>query len=274
MAKIDRLGWAAGLCFQSYGVRVGIRVNQPEFLDRLRRVLPPGWKEIPSPLVNRIYSLVVGSNGTETRLRRFHVLYAGVGRLARTMELQEALDTLEADLQLYVASAARDRVFVHAGAVGWRGRAVILPGRSWAGKTSLVAALLRVGATYYSDEYAVLDARGRVHPYPRPLGIRGGVDMRPERYPAEALGGVPGVEPLPVGLVALSEYRPGARWRPRPLSPGNAILELLANTVPARRRPKGALAALHQVVRQAPTVKGNRGEAEQVAAAILDTLGG
>jgi hypothetical protein len=31
-----------------------------------------------------------------------------------------------------------------------------------------VAELVRAGATYYSDEFAVLDSRGRVHPFPRP----------------------------------------------------------------------------------------------------------
>lgn len=273
MRKIDRLGWAAGLCFDAYGVRVGIRVNKPEFLEGIRSVLPPGGRETPRVLVDRLYSLLMGSNGTQTRVRRFHLVYAGVGRLARTMDLEEALGTLESDLQLYVASAARDRVFVHAGAVGWRGRAIVLPGRSCSGKTSLVAALVRAGATYYSDEYAVLDVRGRVHPYPKPLSIREGPDARPRKCPAEALG-VVGVKPLPVGLVVVSRFEPHARWRPRLLSPGEAILELLANTVSARVRPRRALATLDQVVRQAPAVKGKRGEAEQVAAAVLDRLGG
>src|SRR5277367_3536052 len=42
---------------------------------------------------------------------------------------------------------------VHAGAVLWRGRALLLPGGTHAGKSSLVTELLRRGATYYSDEY-------------------------------------------------------------------------------------------------------------------------
>ena len=35
MQKLDRLGWAAGICFVSYGLRIGIRSNEPEVLDRL-----------------------------------------------------------------------------------------------------------------------------------------------------------------------------------------------------------------------------------------------
>jgi len=68
----------------------------------------------------------------------------------------------------YIALWARRRVFVHAGVVAWQGRAVLIPGRTLSGKSWLVRALVRAGAEYYSDEFAVLDARGRVHPYPLP----------------------------------------------------------------------------------------------------------
>ena len=55
----------------------------------------------------------------------------------------------------------------HAGVVGWRGRAIVIPGRSHAGKSTLVAELVRRGAVYYCDEFAVLHETGRVHPYRR-----------------------------------------------------------------------------------------------------------
>jgi hypothetical protein len=35
MEKIDRLGWAAGLAFTAYGVRVGIRVSETDVLKRV-----------------------------------------------------------------------------------------------------------------------------------------------------------------------------------------------------------------------------------------------
>jgi len=163
-------------------------------------------------------------------------------------------------------------VFVHAGVDGWSGQAIVIPWRSFSGKTTLVTALVRAGATYYSDEYAVFDAQGRVHPYPRRLAIREDYSSRFRRCLPEALGGRVGVGPLPVGLIAVSNYRSGARWRPRRLSPGQAVLALLANTVPARRRPADALAALHRAVSQAVAMRGARGEALETAAAILRTL--
>jgi hypothetical protein len=72
----------------------------------------------------------------------------------------------------------------------------------------------------------------------------------------------------------VSEYRPGARWRPRRLSAGQGALALLAHTVSARRRPERALAALRQVVAVAPVLKGVRGEAKEVAGVILGELAG
>jgi hypothetical protein len=269
MDKFDRLGWAAGFSFVAYGVRIGIRVNNPDVLDRIHGLLPPGWKPARPPRLDRVYSLLVGSNGTTTGLRRFSLLYADATRLVRTMDLDQLLQRLEFDVHLFVAEMARRRVFVHAGVIGWRGRAIIIPGRSFSGKTALVAALVRAGATYYSDDQAVLDAQGRVHPFPTALSIRDESGKLLRRCAPDTLGGSLGVKPLPVGLVVVTTYKSGARWRPRRLSPGQAVLALLANTVSARRQPKAALTMLQQVASHAVALKGVRGEAEEMVGALL-----
>jgi hypothetical protein len=271
MLKIDRLGWAAGRCVAAYGLRIGIRANKPDVLEQLDDCFPPTWQPASSPVVDRLYSLIVGGAAARANVRLFHLLYTGAARLARTMVLDEIFAALEADLQLYVAEAAHRRLFVHAGVVGWGGRAIVIPGRSRSGKSTLVAALLRAGATYYSDEYAVFDARGRVHPYPKPLSIRGQAEERPRKYRAEALGGRTGVRPLPVGLVVATTYRPGARWRPKALSSGKAMLALLGHTVSVRRQPEMALTRLQHAVAQAQALQGIRGEAEDMIGALLTT---
>jgi len=133
-----------------------------------------------------------------------------------------------------------------------------------------VKALVKAGASYYSDEFAVLDERGRVHPYPIPLVMRPDRDGTPRMtYRAVELGGVAGVGPLPVGLVLLTRYVSGTRFRPRSISAGRAVLGLLANTLPARRRPGRVLDTLTQVVAQASVLRGTRGEAEETARHIL-----
>ena len=273
MEKIDRLVWAEGLSFISYGVRIGIRANKPGILDKFLPVLPPGWKRSSSPVVERMYSVIAGGQGPRPHIRLLNIIYSGAFRLARTADLQMAIDAFESDLQLYVAEMSPRRVFVHAGVVGWRGQAVIIPGRSFSGKSTLTAELVKAGATYYSDEYAVLDEQGRVHHYARPIGIREhGEFEKATKYAVETLGGRPGSKPLPVKLVLVSKYKPGARWRPRELSAGEGALALLANTVSARREPENALTALNHAVSDATVLKGNRGEARQVIDYIFEKL--
>lgn len=273
MQKLDRLVWTAGLSFRAYGVRVGVRANQAEALDQVRAYLPPDWKPSTSPVVERLYSLVLGGNDPRRpNVRRFNLLYGDAARLARSIKLEEVLRSLESDMQHYVAEAAPRRVFVHAGVIGWRGRAVLIPGRSFSGKTTLVAELVKAGAVYYSDEYAVLDSNGRVHPYARPLSIRQGESEESERRSVESLGGSRGAQPLSVGLVVVTEYRLGARWRPRRLSAGQGALALLNNTVSIQRSPEAAFPVLKCVASQARILKGARGEAAGVVDFILRSL--
>lgn len=272
MEKIDRLGWAAGLSAYCYGNHIGIRTNKPEVLEKVQGHLPPGWEYGCSPFVDYLCSLKVGGARAGSGVREYTLLYGGLTRLARTMVLEEALLALEDHLRLYVAEHARNRVFIHAGVVGWQGRAIVLPGRSFAGKTTMVAELLHAGATYYSDEYAVLDGRGYVHPYARPLALRDADGHHLRRQPAEEMGAASGTEPLPVGLVAVTQYLPGARWAPRALSPGKAVMELLNNAIPAQNQPDMVLSTLEQVVPRAAVVKGPRGEASAAARAILTEL--
>lgn len=233
--------------------------------------LPPGWRPSRSASVERLYSVVVGGAG-RPGLARFNLLYEDHLRVARTRSLEEALETLESRLRFYVAEHARRRVFVHAGVVGWRGRAVVLPGRSMAGKSSLVAELVRAGAAYYSDEFAVLDARGRVHPFAKPISLRAEGETRQHHFAVEELGGSAGKRALPVGLVVVTEYRPGARFRPRRLTRGRGALALLEHVVAARREPARALDALRSVVAGAPVLRGARGEAREAARQILAAL--
>ena len=271
MDKIDRLGWADGISFKSYGVSVGVRVNDPSVLGLVRELLPPGWRRSPRPSVDRLYSLMVGGAGRRG-VRRFNLLYRDATLLGRSLSLEDLYKPLESDLRVYVAEKARRRIFVHAGVVGWRGVALLIPGRSFSGKTTLVAELVRAGADYYSDEYAVLDAGGRVHPFAQPLGIRAEGSARQVRVAAEALGGKPGKKPLKVGLILTTKYRPDARWRPRELTAGQGVLELLANAVAARVAPESVLSFLSRAAEGARVLGGPRGDARAAAAQILERV--
>jgi hypothetical protein len=231
---------------------------------------PSIWKPSLSSAAERVFSLVVGTAGLRKNRRLSHELYEDDQMVANSNDLDSVLDTFETQLKMYLAEMARRRVFAHAGVVGWQGKAIIIPGRSFTGKTTLVAELVRAGATYYSDECAVLDKHGNAHPYTAPLAVREPGSFKQKRCLAEEFGGGNGVRPLPVGLVVVSRYESGERWRPRRLSAGQAMLELLANTVPARRKPKVVMTTLERVVSRALVLKGVRGEANETARLILD----
>jgi hypothetical protein len=231
---------------------------------------PPGWEPIPEPDVDLLLSFILGGATSRPNVKQYHLAYLYHVRLSRTLELTEALRGFDQALNLGIAERAPARIFVHAGVVGWRGHAIVIPGRSHSGKSRLVAALVAAGAQYYSDEYAVLDERGRVHPFARPLSIRQPDNAPPRHARAEDLGGRTGTRPVPVGLVLDTACRAGTTWRPRRLSAGAGVLALLDHTIPARRRPKAVLRTLRTISESAAIFKGARGEADDVARRVLE----
>ena len=191
---------------------------------------------------------VCPSGTTSCRCVRLIPFVCGNELVAEARELPDVAWALAAHAEPFVAERAPEHLFVHAGVVGWEGRAIVMPGASFAGKTTLVQAWLEAGATYYSDEFAVLDRAGRVHPFARPLAIRDGSTALTRRVPVAALGAESGTTPLPVGLVLVTSYRAGARWRPRGLTPAQTLLALMRNTVAARGNPAHSMPILKQAV--------------------------
>jgi hypothetical protein len=272
MERIDRLGWADGFAFSSFGVRIGIRSNQPGLTQALRCVLPPGHRPSSSSALQRLYSLVIGGSRREHGEQRLNILYDGAQRLCREPELAPVLKVLETQIRRAVAQIAPRRVFVHAGVVAHRGRGIVIPGASLSGKSTLVSELIKLGATYYSDEFAVLDQYGMVAPFAKPLSLRAPGSYQGSDYAVEHFGASAGVKAIPIGLVVITRYVEGAKWRPRRLSVGQGALAMLANSVAAREQPRRVLGALQRGLEKASIVKGIRGEASATAAQILGEM--
>jgi hypothetical protein len=255
--------FANGLGITSFGVRFELSTNQEKLLSDALLYLPLKCKRSFSVSGCPHYALVHGGRSCKVGEPAYR-LYRNGRPLFACGDRRELLERFGSIVALYVAEASRSRTFIHAGVVGWGNRAILIPGRSFSGKTTLVAALVRAGAIYYSDEFAVLDKRGMVYPYAQPLQVRESGSHRQTQRPVEEFGGVAGNKPLPVGLVIVSRYKPEAHWRPRQLTPGVGLLKILDNTVSARRAPAVALSTLKQVVSNAVIVRGVRGEASQL----------
>ncbi len=270
--KLDHWNWRERIAFVSHGVETAIQVTEPAALVPIRLRLPPGWRETKEPEaeLEPAYSLVVGNEVAPPGLERLHLLFRGSSLISAAYKLEPVLGALESELDRRVASlAAPQWTFVCAGVVGWRGRAILVIGPGQSGTSSLVAAFLRAGASYYSDQYVVLDSDGRVHPYARPLWLSGGAQANPVRYRPEDLGARTGVKRLKVGMVVFASYRPGARPRFTVLTTPAAAAELMADTVSARRYPEAARSAIVKALSGAWLVKGTRGEADRTVNLLL-----
>jgi hypothetical protein len=261
--------------FVAYGVRIELHVDCRALLDDLeqdpaRTRVPFGWRAVedhePHAPVAVRYTLLAGTSGGAWR--SCHV-YAGTTLIAVVRRWADVERALAAHAELFVAECAPDHLFVHAGVVGWEDRAIVMPGSSFAGKTTLVRAWLEAGATYYSDEFAVLDRAGSVHPFARPLAIRDGSTASTRRVAAAAMGAETGTTPLPIGLVLVTSYRAGARWRPRRLTAARTLLALMRHTVAARGNPAHSMPILKQAVSGGRAFVGRRGEACSLVSALL-----
>ena len=268
MKKLNRLDWAHGLTLSAYGVRIGLRANAPGRIQPLLDLLPPGWRESGTQDVQWLYSLFSRASRADPS-RTFHQLHTGPDLLTRGTDFSRLVQAFGNDVRAMLAVRSPWRSFIHAGTVGWKGRAILLPGHAGAGKSTLTRALVQAGATYYSDEFAVLDRAGRVHPYPLPLRLKTSTGPGSMVVPPSELGGEVGTKPIKVGLVLSTRFDPERKGRIQKLSPGRGALELMAHAVQARLRPVAVMESVGRATEGSLILKGPRGEAENMVDMIL-----
>jgi hypothetical protein len=267
----DFRGGPKVLCFEAFGVRVGVRIGDPKIVRAVREILPPTSRKCA-------YEELADEFSIEPHGDSYEVLHGNVP-LTHGADLEVALRVLDSHLRIAVGTKAPDHVFVHAGAVAIGDRAILLPGASFAGKTTLVTELITLGATYLSDECAVLDADGLVLPYAKPLSIRPrdteqASDPRPRRTNASSLGAVTGSRALTVGVIAAARYRPGAEWRPTTRTPAQGALLLMSGALATHDDPRRVMVAVRRAAAGAIVLEGERGDAGAAAADLIARASG
>lgn len=240
------------------GARIGLEMTDEESAELHARIDFAAPDITAAPPMLR-YRSATSRDGRRV-FERHDVLRGGVQVIGSTM------DELADDVHLSIALHATDDVFVHAGVVAWNGRAVVLPGRSLAGKSTLVHELVRAGATYLSDEYARITSSGEIAAYPRPLQLRLAKGRRRLVDP-HTIGSVADTPCVP-GLVVFTHHRAGGAFEPVAVPPAQAALELYDNTVIAEIAPERALRAVAHVARAARSVRSDRGESAATVALI------
>lgn len=253
--------------FVSYGVRVGVASDDPEMLDKARDVVDRAFGE-RARIFEGKSAKRQSTFGLANEDGRFR-LYKDGREISSGQSEKNSLNYLNSQLRLEVAEFAKERVFLHAGVVGWKGKAIIFPAVSFSGKSTLTAELVRNGAEYYSDEYAVLEKDGRVGPFPRHLSMRYFGATREKDLAPDELGGPVGVKPIPVGMVLLTAFSKGAVWQPEFLSAGSGIMEMIPHTLTMHKDPAFALKVLDLVARRAIIVRSPRGDIKKFAKFLL-----
>ncbi len=254
---------------ESYGVRIRFSSNRKREIERMcsvaNTVLIGNVREILSELAEHHFRVLKTNEGLRFELdgeflgdnpnRRGFYHYFG------------------ARVKLIVAEHAKDHIFIHAGVIGWKGKGVLFPADSFQGKTTLIAELIKRGATYYSDDYAVLDLNGLVHPFARRLSMRDreNVAIRREVAPT-SLGAAVGDEPLSVDAVILTYFKSNGRWKPKRLTPGLGLMEIIPFTIPLKTNTNSALAVLKSIANRAIIAKSSRNDVERCVLKILDYI--
>lgn len=251
---------------ESFGTKIRVEVTRADILEEVKKTLsielPERYEFVENEFVNHVFSL--------NHTRKGYGLDKNGKNLFSGLSREDIIRYFGREIRITVAEFAKNKVFLHAGVVGYKGKAIIIPGSSYMGKTTLVTELIKKGALYYSDEYAVLDQDGLVHPYPKMLSVRGIInDTTQVDLPIESFGGVAGEAIVPVGLILITEYDLEAGWNVDYLSPGQGIMEMLNHTIPIRHKPKFTLEVLNRVANNAIIAKIKRGEAAEFAGLLL-----
>jgi hypothetical protein len=198
-----------------------------------------------------------------------------------------ALDHLLWEANRQAIDATDDLVLVHASAAAFPGGAIVLPGPMGAGKSTLVAALVRSGLGYLTDEVVALDpATGLVQPYPKylslgpefaacapepPAIVRAGLSNRvlvpPERLRAGAIS-----PPAPPRVVVTPRYERGATTELVPLHRAAALSVLAEHAFHLTQHPVRTLRTLEAVVEGAHCYQLVSSDIDDACTALLGLL--
>lgn len=266
--------------FRALGFDFAVRTPDPaltRYLDRL--FLPFASDGAP----RHVYEI-------GERASRYEVSFDREQLLA-TERPQMALAYVLWHVNRRVVEETADRLLVHAAAAEHAGTAVILPARMGSGKTTLVAALVRAGMRYVTDEAVAIDPETLgVHPYPKALSLGAGSwdllpDLRPavdaatERYlestwHVDPLGIRPDAiaPPCTPGIVVAPRYTEGARSELVPMSRAEALGALARNAFNLAAYGRRGLETLAAVVRRCDCYRLPVGDLDEACRLVWDLV--
>jgi predicted 2-oxoglutarate/Fe(II)-dependent dioxygenase YbiX len=251
-----------------YGVQLRVRDQAGlGVVEYLQAALPPEFVD-PDGAASPVLDYAVSSDSIPAAngVLEYAVACNGAEVFATTTD-EDVFDWLLRDIHESVARGSPEYVFVHAGVVGWRGLAIVIPGRRASGKSTLVAELVRRGAVYYSDLFAVLDGEAHVHAYRAAPELSANSVAHELRLVRD---GPPAA--LPIGLIVAGAYEQSCTWQPRIVQGAHTGLPLIDSTVLPREAAPRIHALAAPIADCAIALRGERPEATEVATHLLDLV--
>lgn len=253
----------------AFGVVLHLRANS-DVAPLIEASFLPGWRlSEPDTKPDATVEIELIKGDVRSGLFKIEVDTQVVEDRLAASRLARALDQI---IHLKIAELSPEAVFLHAGVAVWQDKAIMIPGRSMSGKSTLTRELTLAGATYYSDEFAPVLLDGRVLPYPKPLSVRRR-EGDPAKMDARMLGWREELPAVPVVTIAAVHYDPkAASDRVGEISKADAVVAMLDNTVSVMRTPERCLSTVAAAARNARCLGGRRPGAAEFANALLREL--
>jgi hypothetical protein len=292
---LSRLDWHGSSWYRVLSYYFSVRWTHPDLGHQVSRVLggfavPRDTGEERSPPTPGLpvqYSLAyLGSHAG-----RSYGLYYGRDALIYSSEPGQTLRHLFWHINAETVRHTGSFLLIHAGvAVTPSGTGIVFPAGSGAGKTTLVAGLVRSGFGYLSDEAAAIDpATGRVHPYPKALNVK--TRFLFDRYPdlesmvnaaakldhscvlPEELRSGAVAKACSPGFVVAYRYQNGSETELEPMTKGEAALVLAKNVMNLPFYRSRALPVISTLAERAECYRLVTGDLTEAIDALTDLVG-
>ena len=228
--KHDKLGWVAGFSFTYGNTLYGVRTNQESMVEVLRQALPIEIENFTDDQdVASLFSVKVGGQKEKRGQRDFHLVYQDWNRVARTHDLEEALQTFKMlALDGVHGENPKIQIIYPAALVELDGKNTVLMGDGYLEVADRLAQSHRL----QSREFVRFDVEGLVAPCPLTSESQNHQSLR-ELKPVDS-------------VLRLSETE-----NEKVLSPGEAVVRTLS-LARGTDNPQSMMSLLGHLFKQAP----------------------